>query len=198
MDQTSLLLPSVRAVPHWFIALFTLALVIFAWSAWQESKNTTAALQGQLDVLREQQRPFLYLSNIAPSVGGWPSFHTDTGQIRWAFDYTNFGHSVAYNSFPEIFIKIGDESFQPSSADGKRVTHVDLPPNALVAAYVWSRKGFNADYFNTLMKQDGAIEIKVKFHYFDASLKETYESGFCLVHNADLVTQLTFDECPDR
>ena len=189
-----------NAAPHWFGAFFTLLLAVFAILAWQESKRTTKALQGQLDVLKAEQRPYLYPSNVTGgAVTGLPSFEADTGQAVWNFHFTNFGHSVAYNVFPEVFIKIGDESFQPNSTYAKRVTHVDLPPGVLEWATGYSRKGFNADYFNTMMKQDGAIQIKVKFHYSGASLKETYESGFCLVHNSNnSVGQLTFDECQDR
>ena len=45
---------------------------------------------------------------------------------------------------------------------------------------VFSRAGFSQDYFKDLLQKDGAIQILVKFHYFDASLKEDYTSSFCM------------------
>jgi hypothetical protein len=100
-------LRSSHAAPHWFGAFFTLVLAVFAFFAWLESMRTTAALQGQLDILKVEQRPYLYQSSVTGGpVTGLPSFQADTGQVLWNFYLTNFGHSVAYNEFPEIFIKI--------------------------------------------------------------------------------------------
>ena len=45
--------------PHYLVAAFTLALAVFAYYAWDEATRGTKALQGQLDVLRTQQRAWV-------------------------------------------------------------------------------------------------------------------------------------------
>ncbi|HXP76327.1 MAG TPA: hypothetical protein VN823_19460 [Stellaceae bacterium] len=59
-------------LPHYLTAVFTLGLAIFAYYAWTEAVHGTQALQGQLKVLREEQRPWVSFGvNVTPlSVGG--------------------------------------------------------------------------------------------------------------------------------
>jgi hypothetical protein len=183
--------------PHWIIALFTFVLAVFAFFAWVESTRTTVALQGQLDVLKAQQRPFLYYADaVGGPVTGLPNFSKETGQIVWNFVYLNFGHSVAYRVSPEMYIRVGEDKFQPSLPPINKPSHIDLPPGSPKWATAFSRKGFNEDYFNSLMKQDGGIQIRVEFHYSDASLQAHYTNGFCLQHFANgSVGILAVDEC---
>lgn len=52
--------------PHWLTAIFTLGLMLFAYKAWDESTRTTAALEGQLKILQEEQRPYVSQIDLAP------------------------------------------------------------------------------------------------------------------------------------
>ena len=184
--------------PHWAGATFTLVLALFALLAWRESTKTTQALQGQLDVLKAEQRPFVFQADaIGGSVTGQPAF-SPTTQIVWNFAFANFGHTVAYNLSFDSYIKVGkNETFQPSASPLPTVPHTDLPPGAVKWGTVFSRQGFNQEYFDTvIMKQDGAIQIRVEFHYFDASHAEQYTSAFCLSRSANgVVAQLSPVEC---
>lgn len=52
--------------PHYLIAIFMLGLAIFAYLAWRESQQGTAALQGQLNELRRQSA--LTISQLRPKL----------------------------------------------------------------------------------------------------------------------------------
>jgi hypothetical protein len=77
--QKSILWITPDSLPHWVTAVFTLALVVLAYCAWDESKRGTKAFEGQLDQMKEQltelrneQRPWVALSDIkavAPKSG---------------------------------------------------------------------------------------------------------------------------------
>ena len=162
--------------PHWFIALFTFGLLVFAYRAWIESIKTTTTLQGQLDILRAEQRPFIYQFDIAQ-----PQFNTERGYIAWNWYYVNFGRGIAYDLRFRSFIKIGSERFQPvPTQNGEYTEPMDLPPNKIVNSTAVSRVGLSQAYFDALMKQDLAFGILVEFDYWDASHKTKYASAFCM------------------
>jgi hypothetical protein len=52
--------------PHFLIAVFTLFLAVFAFFAWRESQEGTAALQGQLNELKRQSE--LTISQLRPKL----------------------------------------------------------------------------------------------------------------------------------
>jgi hypothetical protein len=170
-----------QQAPHWIIALFTLILAIFVSLAWIESQKTTTALQGQLDILKAQERPFIF---DAGNLQGSPAFQAPSGQVAWNYTYMNFGSTVAYQLAISSRIKVGDEAFEASSAPKVEAGHIDLPPKVLQYGTPVSRSGLNQDYVNAVLKQDGGAQIIVEFHYFDASLKESYTSSYCLFHLA--------------
>jgi hypothetical protein len=171
--------------PHWAIAILTAILAVFAYKAWVESRRATEALQGQLEVLKIEQRPFVGISNDVIGINtGEPFFIPSTGQIAWNFAFKNFGRSVAYHLTQVIYINIAQTGFELSNGFIPNASYTDLPPNGIGNwATAYSRPGFSKDYFDTLMKQESSIEIRVNFQYYDASLSQKYTSGFCLMHH---------------
>jgi hypothetical protein len=82
--------------PHYLIPFFTLLLVIFAWYAWEEAKEGTKALRGQLDVLRAEQRPWVSLGGLGINdVNRRPA----VGQDFYIFvNWRNFGRDPAFHT----------------------------------------------------------------------------------------------------
>ena len=81
-------------LPSYLIALFTLFFVGFAYYAWDEAPKGTAALQGQLIVLRNEQRAWIAPTGIShdnsvPYVVGNP--------INYAFLFKNIGKLPAFH-----------------------------------------------------------------------------------------------------
>jgi len=183
--------------PHWTIAFFTLFLAVFAFFAWLDSTATTAAIQGQLNILREENRPFVFVDD-APLLGiaTGPQFKSDTGQITWNYPIRNFGKSVAYHLGIQSFMKIGDGGYQLSDKGDKGFS--DLPPTGRAWATVYSPEGLSKDYFETITKKLRGVWIRVVFTYHDASLRETYVSAFCMVNNGNgTFSDRTAEECKE-
>ena len=131
--------------------LATVALVVFAARAWNEAQKTTRAIQGQLDVMKADQRALMWVTDTAPL----PQYHDDTGQVTWSWAYNNIGKSMAYNVVLISYIKIGDEVFQQSrSADADNPKELlpsdpeDVPASTSMHPYstVYSRPGIGKDY----------------------------------------------------
>jgi hypothetical protein len=163
-------------LPHFLIAAFTLLLVIFAYSAWRESIRTTAALEEQIKVLKEGDRPFLYDTAVSP-----PTFSPQFKRILWNFVFMNYGKSIAYNTRVRSYIKIGDEPFRPSEGPQRQFgAPEDLPPGKPLAGTAASREGFTEEYLAALLKQDVAMGLLIEFEYWDASLTQKYTGAVCI------------------
>jgi len=170
--------------PHWVIALFTFGLLVLAGAAWIESKNTTATLQKQLDVLQQEQQPFVSQADIEKDANKSNLvYSSEINKILWGFRYTNYGKNVAFNVKKRIFLKIG-RPYYDLMEGGDWGEPIDMPPYKIVTGTAVSRAGFSETYFDTLMKQDYAIGILVEFVYFDASKKNEFTSSFCMEHLA--------------
>jgi hypothetical protein len=166
--------------PHYLIALFTLLLAIFAFSAWIESQRTTKALEGQLQAMRMEQRPYVY---IGPHEGR-PEFKAPpSGQIVWNAEFANYGKSVAYAVEVHKYIKIGEERYQASYAGGTDsvVTEgTNLPPTKVNFFTVVSRPGYSQEFYDHLLQRDSAIGILVIFGYSDGTDTGRYEDTICM------------------
>lgn len=167
-------------LPHWLAAIFTFALAVFAWRAWQESQQTTQALRGQLEALRAEERPFLWIAQINN-----PLFFKVSNQITDTFFYANYGKGIAYNIYMLDYIKVGATgTFQISnglneSAKIPNTTGLQSPPGKVNFNTVISRPGFSQEYFNTLITTDEAVGIKVVFYYSDAVNDQRYVTAVC-------------------
>jgi hypothetical protein len=161
---TSFLLP--ERINQFLTVLATAALVVFAWRAWTEAQNTTRAIQGQLDVMKADQRPLMWITDAEAA----PQFHDDTGQISWSFAFNNIGRSMAYNVVWTTYIKIGNEPFQKGRS-GNSINAVELlpakptevPPLTTTRPYgtIFSRSGIGKDYFSNLLTANEGIGILV-------------------------------------
>jgi hypothetical protein len=82
--------------PHYLIAIFMLGLAIFAFFAWRETQQGTAALQGQLDELRRQSSLTIFqtlvgrsaqsATSLAPApatYSGTPAHERHCFQLQW-------------------------------------------------------------------------------------------------------------------
>jgi hypothetical protein len=187
-------------LPHYLTAIFTLALAIFAWYAWQESQRATSALQGQLLVLQTDDRPVLWVINTQG-----PIYRDETSQVVWGWQFANIGKSIAYNVLFNTYIKIGNENYQRGRNVGKNATELKqgdpivVPPNFPQVQFgtVVSRSGINKDFFNDLLKQDFGVGILVEFEYTDASGQINYENAVCLERlSTGVAAKRAPDDCP--
>jgi hypothetical protein len=85
-------------LPIHLTAIFTLALAVFAAYAWKESKRGTEAIEGQLRVMRDQNRPWIR-ANITIAR---PIMFTDWAKSKFLnvpllFELKNFGNIPAIN-----------------------------------------------------------------------------------------------------
>ena len=135
--------------PHYLIALFTLGLAIFAYSAWIESRRGTAALEGQLKAMQTDQRPYIWVTNTLPIINFRATTGTNTRQVTIDWQFTNYGRGVAYHFRLAHFIKIGANSQyivsyganeqNPWNAEGV------MPPGKINFNTVISRPGITQD-----------------------------------------------------
>lgn len=170
--------------------LATVALVVFAWRAWTEAQQTTRAIQGQLDVMKADQRPLMWVIDAAPT----PQYHDDTGQVSWTWLYNNIGKGMAYNMVFTSYIKLGNEVFQKGrSSNANNSIELlpsepeDVPPSMSTHPYatVYSRPGIGKDYFSKLLTTDRAIGLLVRFHYTDASGVKLFDNAVCIMRLAN-------------
>jgi hypothetical protein len=78
-------------LPQYLIAVFTLALAFFAWKAWVAAQDGTAALQGQLDLMKRDERPWIGLDRIEGA------FAPATKGFKFSVVAKNSGKSPALN-----------------------------------------------------------------------------------------------------
>jgi hypothetical protein len=170
-------------ITHFLTALATVALVVFAWRAWAEAQKTTTAIQGQLDTMKADQRPLVWVTFNSP-----PQYNDDTGQVSWNWGYNNVGKGIAYNVVFMSYIKIGNEAFQKArsynvnnSIELTPSEPVDLPPFGALQPYstIYSRPGIGKDYFTKLLNTDKGMGFLVKFHYTDASGTNSFDNATC-------------------
>jgi len=128
--------------PHWFIAFFTLLLAVFAYYAWDESTQTTKALQGQLKATREATEvanrgwlavPFMLLTT--PIESGKP--------VDFLIRLVNTGRSPAlhgafrFNEFTIPYI-LDRGGYDPDAEPRARNTACDgLVPSADSGLVIW-------------------------------------------------------------
>jgi hypothetical protein len=153
-------------IPHYLIALFTFLLVCFAYYAWDESTKGTAALQGQLAVLHQQQRPWIGM--------GFVAYPPDATQLQ----FKNAGRSPAFNVSIDAFQwkpKTGaDRPVLPTTRcikDCKLAGFILLPD--VPYQFVLARES-----------QDTVVWIIGRADYEDADGKP-HKTGVCLVHSPE-------------
>jgi hypothetical protein len=116
--------------PHYLTALFTFILAVFACYAWLATREGTAALQGQLNAMQTDQRPFIWVVEIRP-----PTYDNTGDQIRWEIGFADVGKGIAYQVVVRAYIKVGDERYERTRSVGDHPVELVssdakmIPPN---------------------------------------------------------------------
>jgi hypothetical protein len=148
------------------------------------------AMQGQLDAIERDQRPFVWLS--APEMphfekgqlGSLTPKPPDTGYVVWNWQFNNFGKSYAHNLRMSQYIKLGDGLYKPSYGATKEPFLGDLPPGKTGNfASIISDPGFTEGEFNQLMKNEAGIGALIEIGYFDGAGKK-FSGTLCMTHLA--------------
>lgn len=104
--------PSVeKQFPHYLIAAFTFGLGVFACCAWIESRRGTQALEGQLKIMREAQRPWVGIDDENPAIQAGPVTFDDkaTAHISYAIVSKNYSAHVANHVAPFASLVVSEE-----------------------------------------------------------------------------------------
>jgi hypothetical protein len=164
-------------IPHYIIAILTILIVIFAWRAWEESRKTTEALQEQLNVLKEEQRPFIGEADPIE----YPKFISEFGQIIWTYHFVNYGKGVAYDVQFQTYMKIGNEKYQPvMGAADKRSEKIDIPPTRSHFHTAVSRPGISEEYFKYIIQKEHSIGVLIEFVYWNAAHDRKFTNAICM------------------
>jgi hypothetical protein len=150
-----------------------------------EAANANASAQ-----FREQERPYIWLTNNGVLTPEFRQVTSTVGQIIWPFNYTNFGKSPAHDVRTHKFIRIGEngvfkESFKAPVIQPGRGT--PCPPGKEDYGAGVSEP-FLLTEFNRLSKVDHGFTMKTVFDYTDVSGAK-YQTEVCLTHLASGATQ---------
>jgi hypothetical protein len=166
-------------LPHFLTALFTLILAIFAIFAWREAREGTVALRGQLEAMREEQRPRIWTQ---PNLLGPPAFNEQTSRVQWNWPNSNQGKSPAYAVRTVAYIKVGDGKFELSQASPGGESRIPyVAPNDSSFLTALSRTGFSKDYILAVGKTDFAFGLLVEIEYTDSTHSRKWSDVFCVV-----------------
>lgn len=134
---------------------------------------------------RDQQRPYIWLTNVPIGPGMWPPGPRRTVQVLWSWQYTNYGKSPALHVAMHQEIKFGNGPFLPSLNGGGPIPLTPrqgggepLPPNKFDFTSVISPP-ISSDEAIRLFRSDGGITIRMRITYTDA-YKGSYETDVCL------------------
>jgi hypothetical protein len=86
--------------PQFLVAIFTLLLAVFAVLAWVEATRGTKAIQGQLDVMKSDQRPWI---KVEAEIWSDLTFQGDIGALPVRFFLKNVGKYPAFDA--DVWIK---------------------------------------------------------------------------------------------
>jgi hypothetical protein len=172
-------------------SVFLMLAAIFTGFQWKAASQANAltqkALRNARDNFRQDQRPYIWLTNELGSPRFVP-FNNDpasgTGQAVWAYHFTNYGKTPASNIRFTEEIKVGDRPFAKTHAHDNRTREsvgAPLPPNKTDFSMVISEPGITRAEFSLLMsvQSQKTISIRVVFRYTDNSIGQ-YETGICL------------------
>jgi hypothetical protein len=177
------------------LAVVTIYAGLTAWQA-AESRRAAKAAEDSIaqnrDQFRRDQRPYIWATNTGLGTPQYffpkpdevaPGYTGPVGQIFWAYHFTNYGKSPAYNVITIARgMKLGkDSQFQASHNFSSPNTGTPLPPGKDDFADAVSDPGIDASRFKQLLAEDGAISIEVKIIYSD-SYGGQYETGMCFQH----------------
>ena len=150
--------------PHYLTALFTLALVLFAYYAWDESTRGTAALQGQLSVLRAQQRPWVGVGFV-----GYPPDQPPQLQFK------NAGNSPAFK------VSITAFAWTPTDNADTPVLPTEHCTHDCKAADFMMLPNVPVQFILSRDTSDVVVWVIGRADYEDAD-GHSHKTGVCMVH----------------
>jgi hypothetical protein len=188
-------------LPHYLTTLFTLALAVFAFYAWRESRRGLGALEGQLTAMLLDERPLLWVIKLSQ-----PQYDQANRRFTWSWGFGNIGKGIAYNVVMQDYLKIGGERYERSRDVKGAVLGVPppiiVPPIPIPVAFEFhtaaSRLGIDKDFFDSMMKTDSGIGLLVRFIYTDASGLHKYSGEICFARlmNGTFSSQNPDEDCP--
>ncbi len=149
-------------LPPYLMALFTLILAVFAIFAWREARKSTAAIEGQLAIMRIEGAPFVWQKN---DLFLFPTYDDKNHQVKWDYHYENFGKGVAYNVGARSYIKIGDERYQLSYGTIPSSEGTTFPSGSEGYKTAYSRRGITKDYFERMLKINWGVGLRFDITY---------------------------------
>jgi hypothetical protein len=172
----------IEVLPHYIGGLAAILLAVFAFMAWRESIQTTAALQGQLNIMKLDQRPLLWIVDVEG-----PAFEEATGQVHWRVAVANIGKGIAYRMVSRKYIKVGSERYQTERTIGINAVELGptqpntVPPNIFARNYadIFSRAGISKEFYARMLATNLALGILIEFDYTDASGETRFHDAVC-------------------
>jgi hypothetical protein len=173
-------------------AVFLIGTAIFTGLQWraasEANKLTHEALRNARDNFRQDQRPYIWVTNDmgSPIFVPWNNDPASpTGQVIWTYRFTNYGKTPASNSTFTQEMKIGNRPFTKTYTHDKQTREsigAPLPPNKIDFSTVVSDPGITRTEFNQVISTQSreSISIRIVFTYTDNSIGK-YETGVCLV-----------------
>ena len=120
-------------------------------------------MQGQLNEMRAEQRPNLW---VASDLGA-PTFVAAGGQIIWTIHLTNYGKNFVVRGTIHKFMLLGDSGFTPSYGEPKDVLISPVAPGQVITYTVVSPPGVTSERLGSLLATSGGIQIKLVMEYQD-------------------------------
>jgi hypothetical protein len=103
-------------IPYYLTAIFTLALAILAYYAWNEAKGGTKALRGQLEAMQSDQRPWITVTEI--NVVGKPTLRDGRPFFpRIQYIIKNVGRSAGFVRAGSFTITGPDKGWEGQQAE---------------------------------------------------------------------------------
>jgi hypothetical protein len=132
-----------------------------------DSKEKMQVIQGQLDEMRSQQRPVLW---VISRLGAPTYIPNDLGKGRlvWTVHLTNYGKNIVAGGTLRAYMRLGNEEFAPSFGEpnaGEPLSPV--APGQEITYSVVSRPGITKDDIASFRRDEATAQIKLLADYSD-------------------------------
>ncbi len=162
-----------------YLAIFTFVLICISVAQWGVLRGQQIVMQGQLDAMERDQRPFMWLSSENIPKPAFFQVPPLKGQIIWDYRLINFGKSYAHNVTFNNFIKVGNSKYRRSYGVNGPNFGGDVPPNNPLVSTVISAPIISNDDYKALLGESGSISILVELQYSD-EIGKIYTGAVCM------------------
>jgi hypothetical protein len=158
------------------------AALSFAISAIGMQDKMEEALTDANTHFRDEQRPIIWVTNNL----GSPKL-TQSGQISWSWEYTNYGKTPSGNVYISEEIKIGDGPYTAARGQRSPAKGPPITPGKIDFASIASVEAVSREDFARLLGTDRAIGIRIRIDYADV-YGTPHHTGICVSHLASGAT----------